>query len=318
MRVVVVYDIPGWAYWRRASAIKKYAPQGWSIESLPLAEFWHYDYSQTDVLFNLEYTIAPEVNSRIRGKYPHLKIVTGHNCASDRKPGMWEQSLKCSDLIVANNMEVFVAHGREQRTCCISNGIDHEDFFIQTPWEERKDKAIWCGSTGKGKRYEEVLLPLKESLERKGIICDFRAINGDGWHSAERVNREVVWDNPRQREWYNSARYVVCASVSEGTPNYLLEAAFCGCIPVSTKTGNIMEFGVDGVNCVLTEPEEMCRSVLKARSYGKTMSDAVVESLSSWRWEQRAKCYYELFRRVKQNDVRSFDYNSLFNDDYAI
>lgn len=296
-RILVIYDVRAWAYWRRAMGLQKFCPPNYIVDVAEYRSMNWPDLAKYDLVFLLEYTGALTLMSMMARHCPDAQLVVSHNSDSMRRRSLFDQNHKEADYVVCNNRDAFEYFERRERSCCISNGIDPDLFSVTTPIAERPHKVIWCGSSSKGKNYEGILRPLESRLESAGFEVDFRPIDGNGWDKTGEVKREVVYDDDTQRDWYNSASYVVCASDSEGTPNYLLEAAACGCVPVSTECGNILEFGRHEVNCLLV-PQEM-RAFLDAMEYARKnrerMSAAIVETMRPWSYVERAPYYFALF-----------------------
>lgn len=318
-RVLIIYDVHKdttkgrllWAYGRRAAALQKYAPTDFTVK---ISQFKDVKWDQSadfDLIFNLEYTAA--IRGRVAHYAPSVPIVYSFNSGSARKQSLWPMVKAEADWIIFNNLEAFEAGGRQPGTCCISNGIDAELWNRYVPIGQREHRAIWTGSPNpaKGKRYREVLLPLIELAKPHGFDVWLRPVSN--------VVESQVFTTEETACWYNSASYVLMASASEGTPNYLLEAAACGAIPICTKTGNIMEFGSDGFNCLFAEPtpESFLAALLRARENRESLSEAAAETMRS-RWSygepgQRAQWYFSLFRRLITDgagSIEPFSYHS--------
>ena len=150
-----------------------------------------------------------------------------------------------------------------------------------------------------------------------GFAVDFRPIGSDAFHGNE-PNREIVYDNKELVQWYNSASYVACTSLTEGTPNYLIEAAACGCVPVSTAVGAIREFGQHAENCVVI-PQRDVRSFIKALELARRdriyLSRSVEQTMQSWGYSERAEYFFEVFRRlIEGHPVKPFSYADTIPD----
>lgn len=300
MKVAIIYDVFGWAYHLRAQSLLRYAPENVEVEIFS-AEQIHQISNDTDIVFNLDY--ANSVRNRIPKEIP---LVTSFNCDSRRRHDRFDRVLAESDFVVINNQEAFDFYGRRNRTCCISNGVDTEIFYPESRIEDRPHRVIWCGSTGKGKRYYEILVPLKEIAEKHGFECDFRPI--------EDFRDPDILPYYAQRAWYAGGSYVVCASESEGTPNYVTEAVACGCVAVSLRVGNIQEWGKELENCVFVDgdsPEHFLVALLIAKPYRELLSAESQQLISSeWSYEKRAPIYFRLFERIVAGDVpKPFSYS---------
>jgi len=312
-RVLIIYDIHvetpkgrlEWAYARRSSALKKYAPPDFTVKTSQFADMKWDESADYDLIFNLEYTAA--IRGRVAHYAPNIPIVYSFNSQLKRKPAEWRMVKAEADWVVFNNLEAFEGAGRLPGTCCISNGIDSDLWHPYVPIEQRTDRAIWTGSPNprKGKRYQDVLLPLIELAKPYGFDVWLRPVS--------QVRADQVFTTEETACWYNSASYVLMASASEGTPNYLLEAAACGAVPVCTPTGNVMEFGGEGFNCIFAEPtpESFLAGLIKARENRESLSRNAANTMRD-RWSygapgERAEFFFQLFRRLIQDGMSSIE-----------
>jgi glycosyltransferase involved in cell wall biosynthesis len=61
---------------------------------------------------------------------------------------------------------------------------------------------------------------------------------------------------PQMAELFRRARVAVSPSLHDGTPNTLLEAMACGCLPVAFDGASLREWIVPGVNGLLVQPDD--------------------------------------------------------------
>jgi glycosyltransferase involved in cell wall biosynthesis len=154
----------------------------------------------------------------------------------------------------------------------------------------------------KGKGYQEILLPLADDAKELGFESDFRPV--------DEVNANTTQTTAEMHHWYNSGSYIVCASRSEGTPNTSLEGAACGCVLVTTKVGNALEWGRDGENMLFADRnrEAFLEALLLARDNRERLSAAgAAEMRNKWAYGEpanRAAVFYWLFRQIIENDAR--------------
>lgn len=326
-KVLIVYDVSskdteghtyGWAYWRRATALQKYAPADFHVDISAYRDVVWRRCGGYHLIFNLEY--ASPSRRRVKGHSPRpdVPLVVSFNSDSRRKPELWDRATREADFIVCNNVDAFEGYGRKLGTCAISNGTDMDVFRPHVPITDRPHRLLWTGSSGKGKGWSTVLQPLERLARDAGFETSFRTI--------DEMSQKVVYPTDRQVDWYNSGSYVVCASESEGTPNFLTEAVACGCVAVSVPVGNILEWGIQGRNCVLVgrSAEAFMQGLVYAKEHRSELSAA---GLATFRGEPvttapqrvwgyggengRAQYFYQLFRRIIENGphtVNPFSY----------
>lgn len=315
-RLMVIYDVSfptpdgpiGWAYWRRALAVQKYAPPHWQVDIFQYRDVPWDRCGEYDLIYNIDYTTGSR--HQIKGHQPnvHVPICISYNSDGNRRLEYWPTAREQADFLIVNNRHAFDHFKRPQRTCCISNGVDTDVFRYDVPITERAHKAVFAGSTGlrKQKGWPEVLRPLEKIAPEHGFETDFRPV--------DEISARYVKPTEQTVEWYNSASYVVCASLSEGTPNVISEGVACGCIAVTLPVGNVLEWGVDRENCVLVHertPEAFLAGLEYAREHRERLSAAGMETIrNGWSYGapgHRAKWYFALFEKILKRGVDSVD-----------
>jgi len=312
-KILIIYDVPGWAYARRATALKKYAPDDFDVDICSSNEGRTANLGNYQLIFNLDY-MTRGYDRMIQGQGLNTILVISHNRGSKSRleqfPDSYSPAQKCGFLII-NNLECFEFHERLPRSCNISNGVDADVWKCLTPIEEREKRIIWTGSGNikKKKGWHEVLQPMITQLEQRGFMPEFRAFPNGG------DIQTWAWPTEKMLEWYNSAFAVLCASEigHDGTPNTTLEGMTCGCVPVSTNDGNIREFGRDKENCVICERKiiSFVEGIEYAWEHRQRLSDAARETMKPWAYEHRAKYFFQLFRRLVDDgpvSVKPFSY----------
>ena len=290
--ILIVYDVPNWAYYFRAEALMKYAPEDFSVTiSSSFKELLHKkDYHLIFFLPFVHIHQLTEFCSKI-GKNP--VIATSFNIGWGYANNWLEEAMKYSDAVIINNFQMWDKSGRLPNTFYLPNGVDRDIFKYKVPVENRKPRLLWCGSKfhRKIKGYDDILIPLKDKLNNYGLQLDLRLIDSTG---QEKYSRQQM------ARWYNTGTIYLSASLAEGTPNTALEAASCGCTIVSTPVGNMLELIDHGVNGYITswDVDDFLKHALAAVEHQVILTQNMLKAIESWSWAERSKDFYALFRKL--------------------
>ena len=295
-RVRLLYDVPGWAYYRRCEALKKYAPDDFEVSTGPNygAAFRLAKSSgqPIDLALQLCYDCTDRLRKHItNGKY-NIVLVAGLNVAwESAAPYFRKQS--DADHIIFNSKMAWHKAGEREGTSYISNGVDREVFYARENPNMRKPRVLSLGSKfhRKNKGFDDVLPEVAKLLEPHGIPCDFRCVDS---HGRERMNLDEM------AAWYNTGTIYVVASQREGTPNPALEAAASGCVLVATEVGNMPELINNGRNgrLVRRDATEIAAAVVDCQDHYRQRWAAMEEVICDWNWKVRGQEYFALFRQL--------------------
>jgi len=278
-------------------ALQKYAPQDIKIDLFSRDQLASAADGRYDVALLLCYGKAVPFRRMLEVRQAPIRLIVGFNVGWGYRRDRLESLLECSDHIVLNNYENWHRQGRLSQTTWISNGIDTELFRVTRPFRDRAPKVIWTGS-----RYHQdnngdlkgrgLLEAIEPRLAREGIQWDWLEVDSHGDPHKKTL--------PEMIEWYNSAKCYVCASTTEGTPNPLLEAAACGCVPCSTRVGNATELIRPGMNGELVDrtEDELFEGICRCVKWHADMASRLRADIYRWAWQYRAREYYTLFRRL--------------------
>ena len=298
--LLIIADVRGWAFERRARALQRYAPADFNVDIDYMGDAGALSgISEYDIIFNIEYGMTRRVRQALRSCQSKAPLVNSHNADHRRAKDQFDDSREMADYIIFNNRQTYEYYGSLPGTCNISNGVELHDWGADASPGEREDKALWTGGDKPGKGCSDFMVPLSKIMG--DCEFDLRPIGRDGWTGPERaVNTEVIWPTDRMRDWYNTGKIILCCSDSDATPNYVLEGMACGLVPVTTRVGNAMEFGEGGKNCCFFEKNfsDAQKAIRHAIENYEEMSKAALEAISSWGWETRSQLFYEVFRSV--------------------
>jgi len=293
----IIYDVPGWAYHRRALNLQRWAPDDFEVSLAPLQRPGDLEEAlgpdPVDIVFVIPTHEARMVRRSIDERGWKTRLVGSWNAGWPLQLGPFYRSYGTTDAMVVNNRIAWERSGQLPRAHLLPNGVDLDTFRVQVPVESRTPKVLWVGSQlrRKQKGYDRIMLPLQESLRREGIDCELLLV--DSYDPANRSAEQMA-------DWYNEGTVLVCASTSEGTPNTALEAAACGCTVVSTPVGNMPELIRDGENGYLVQgdPAELLLAVRRAVSSYPSLAHRMQEDIRHWSWRRASAPFYRLFRTI--------------------
>lgn len=290
--ILIVYDVTGWAYYFRAKALMKYAPEDFSVtisssfkELLNERDF--------DLIFFLPFSHVSQLTEYCNQTEKNPVIITSFNVGWGYANNWLKEARENSDAVIINNFQMWDKSGRLSNTFYLPNGVDRNIFRYEVPVENRKPRLLWCGSEfhRKIKGYDDILIPLRDKLKRHGLELDLRLVSSTG---------RIQYSRQQMAEWYNTGTVYICASLAEGTPNPALEAASCGCTIVSTPVGNMPELIEHGINgyIVKWDTENFLEHALAAIKHQAVLTQNMQKIIESWSWANRSEEFYGLFRKL--------------------
>lgn len=281
MRIHVIYDVKGWCYWNVSQALLKHAPKSIQITTsnkLPP------NLSDYDIVLVTPYGRAPKYYYTC--KQYGVTLITSINIGLPRRLEVVELAYQNSDFMIFNNLSSYKQWGAVENTTCIPNGVDFDIFYNEK--RPRRNVALWCSST------------FHQELKGYNIIKDLEKVETlvvDS-HGIKKSRQEM-------REWYNSAKVFLILSESEGTPNPGLESAACGCVPVSTRVGNMPELIVHGTNgyfCERNLTSALHFINLAIKNYDE-LSSNMAKTIQDWDWRLQAQEYYRYFLKCRNDKL---------------
>lgn len=305
-RLLLLFDVEGWAFHNRALALKRYAPPDFEVHIAAWPTLR--EVPPHDLVFQLDSSVLRRFSDR-----PH---VFSWNSDPNRRRERWARTYAFADWIVCNNREAWRSYGQSERTCAISNGVDTEIFKVTSPISSRPQRVFWTGSgTPAKKKGLEIIEAARPELERQGFeIAAFPVESA----------ADAPFDVAGMVEQYNQSGYVLCLSESDSTPNTSLEGMACGCCLVTTWVGNVVEMSKalslrdSAIPALLVErdPNSLITILGAARGIRQGVAEYGRDVIHS-RWSygppgNRADYFFHLFRAlIERRPVRPFCYDSL-------
>lgn len=295
-RLHIVYDVPGWAYYNRAAALKKNAPSGWIVTISGTAPM---DLSGVDIVFMLPYGSVKEFQKRLSRTRGRTLLIGAMNVGLGRRmEKFWDLYNRC-DHVVVNNREFYdavIGGASKERLSGISNGVDRQIFAPQMDLTEPGQRVIWTGSVyhAELKGYK-LLKGMQEPLRQAGFDLQLNLVDS---HGKVKSLREMA-------EWYRRSFAYIVFSESEGTPNPALECASMGIPVIATKVGNMPELIENGINGYLLEDrnfETLLEKLTLLRENWWSVRENLLEKMVDWDWPIVAKRYFQMFEEVLERN----------------
>lgn len=294
MKLMILYDIKGWAYYHEAIGLQKYLRQNKidaSIENYPKF-YGKYSESQKkkyDLVFLYPRQARPLT-------YPPQKTITKFSSFGDFSK---QKDLNSDNFIkfVCTNKQILekaitqLPH-RKNKIVYIPLAIDTE-IFTNTPLEKRAKLTFAFAGNHKrrGKGYDII----SQSIKNAGNKINFKqALAGPNKLSYHQMN-----------DFYNSIDVIICMSSAEGGPLTGFEGGACG-VPMicGCKKSAIWEVTKNNKDCFKIERTEkaLTKKILELvenPELVKITSNNIYTTIKKYHsWKNVIKIYIKLFNEV--------------------
>jgi GT2 family glycosyltransferase/glycosyltransferase involved in cell wall biosynthesis len=183
----------------------------------------------------------------------------------------------------------------------IPPGIDLDTFRPRPEVARRDDMVLAIGRSNPLKNFPLTLAAWRALPEPRPELCLFGI-------EPELVSEPGVRyidspDDERVGELFSQATLFVQTSTHEGFALPPLEAMATGAAVVCTDAHGNRDFCVDGVNCLISEPDSRSVTATLARLLGDPqlrarLGQAGIETAADYAWERRISALEEFFQRV--------------------
>lgn len=222
-----------------------------------------------------------------------LAYIDQYAVSSEILNSIYSGSIGCpsADAVIADGVDLsmFIENHSQNKVC--------DDNEVVIGWA---GNSAWGAKSADHKGLVSVIKPAiaqlkKEGYSIKGLFCDRQ----ERWTAHE--------DMP---DYYHSIDIYVCASISEGTPNPVLEAMACGLPVLTTNVGIVSEaFGTKQQEFIVQDRHSSefinkLRKLVENSSLRKQLRDENIQSIKSWGWPQQID-QWESFICMALNTNRS-------------
>lgn len=288
-RVLVIADVPGWAWAKKAEQLRRHLGGPDSEFCVDVA----FTTNEAPVEgYDLYHTFEFPQTTQLPVGWRKTTGITAHvwQTWNARHGANTVRGWASTAVAVHANSRMLQAEIGEhlKRTIhYVPNGVD-EGFY--RPLRAKPFGKLAVGWVGKPNPRKGRAI-VEEACARAGV--EFRPV--------ER-NYKNALSPEEMREFYQGLHVLAVASDMDGTPNPALEAAACGCAVVSTRIGNMPEMVRDGENGHLVERDVGAMAAVLRQLAGDVrrtvlMGEAARETvLADWTWAMMAKNYADMWR----------------------
>ncbi|MEO7360259.1 MAG: asparagine synthase-related protein, partial [Gemmatimonadaceae bacterium] len=289
-RILAIADVPNWIFERHAKYLQEQLADDFNITvQFHTQQFDEDDY---DLIYPLEFGLVP--TSRITQPWKYVTALRSHvswqSHAPEQLGGYLNAYFQRTHVVserLRNEIAPFVP-----RIAYVTHGIDGT-IFAEQPRSHTPGKKLrvgWAGNRQTAvKGFDEYIKPLGDLAGVELVFCGYS-------------DRNLGLNEMAQ--WYRSIDVYVCASLSEGSNNSLIEAAATGCAIVTTDNGTVPEYLHDGVEALVVnrEPQAFIDAVSTLRDnlelrlqLGRAAAKAVHPA---WTWQVKAEEYRQFFQEA--------------------
>ena len=304
-KILIVSDVPGWAYDNVSSAIMKELQRDFEFHKLYAQDLPVINHQPYDIV----YVMYWGSDFLKRNFIPKNKL-----CLQVASFWSWQEKYQ---ITVEQLVRDYLNYACAVSTNCpglydgISplhpnvflnpSGVDIEKFHPHPPRSTKNNKPFyvgWTGSTdthGGNKGLYDIIEPVCQSLDNVHLTV---------------VTKERHWlPHHEMPKFYRDIDVYVCASKSEGTPNPVLEASASARTVISTPVGIVPMLISDGQNGILVRREQadIKAALVKLRDNRKLCADMgirnrMVIEKDGWSWKFRALNYKKMFSDILNAD----------------
>jgi glycosyltransferase involved in cell wall biosynthesis len=182
-----------------------------------------------------------------------------------------------------------------ERSICIQNGLDFNQFKIDNPFFNRKTNSVLFLSHFLELKGTKYALDAITILKRK-----YPTLHAAAFGIIEKPSSFPDFieyhRNPSQKKicsLYNASRIFIASSISEGWGLTACEAMMCGCAVVATDIPGHREFLIDGENGIFCRPGstdsiiEKVEWILSNEVRAEKMASKAPQTLKKFDWDSR-------------------------------
>lgn len=280
IKILCIVDSYDWALANRARSLEKHLTK-YNFEIKHFNDLKGINFNNYNIVYVLNWPIHGYIESKI-GRGRKYKLVTSVSSHVGRKDASSMRSLfnQYDAISTSSNFlykEFKPVYG--SKVFYTPFGVETDLFTPKIDPSINYDKFAWVGNSSRDvKRYPEIQKVFSS-------IPDAKLLTVTGGYSREKMN-----------SFYNKVGTVICYSISEGTPNPILEGASCGRSIISTNVGNVPELISKSTTLKpIVSSADLKLEIIKRLEEPKILDlegDFLrKEVLKDWSWHKRSKSF---------------------------
>ncbi|MBW2997924.1 glycosyltransferase family 4 protein [Candidatus Woesearchaeota archaeon] len=299
-RIMLVANIPGWAWDRKSRAIKKYLSKYYDFDiAYSKNKDTSFDgYDAVLLFYHVQHKRLRENLEKFKG-HIFLGVSSCFEVSKSFREGDGEKTV--IELAKRNNVSVFVNNkflinqfkNKIDKIYYNPNGVDINEFKTKTRIKNSSSLVVGFAGNSESKCVKgiyDIIIPAIKDLKNVSIKY------------LDKIKNPIPLK--KMPRFYNKIDCYICASETEGTPNPCLEAAACGRPLITTRVGNMPELVIDGENSLFVDRtiEDIKEKVIfyrdnkdKLIEHGKKIQKEIIKN---WNWKKAAQNYKLMFDDV--------------------
>jgi len=292
-RILFVVDTDQWAWGIKTREVRKHLSDEFEIDMLATIEkrleasspkTTKVDLSSYDLCFTYGYSFIDFLKS-----VPKHKKITG--VTAHRPTNIIAPKMAKATAIHANSSLLYKQVSKlHPNVYYLPNGVNENLFKFSPIPENREFTAGHVGKLSPRKGQKEIIEP---AIKEAGVkyVYHYNKFRDKKPHN-------------KMPKIYYKFDVALIASIEDGTPGSLLEAASCGRPAISNKIGNAPEFIKDGINGFLVgrninEYVEKLLWLQKNRKSLIKMGEEARKTVESgWTWKIQSENYRKMFKEL--------------------
>jgi glycosyltransferase involved in cell wall biosynthesis len=284
MKVLCIVDSYEWALNNRAQALKKYNQKHY-FDIKYFNDLNNISFENYDVVYSLNWPIHGYIYKKIKPNRRYRLVTTISSHIGQPKDSEFLKILNSYDAVSVSNKILyndFKSKFKKLKVFYTPFGVDTDLFYKKTEPELYNNVFGWVGNSSRSvKRYNNI------SNIFKSLGAEYEFLT---------VDHNSKFDKSKMNDFYNKIGTLVCFSISEGTPNPILEAAACGRNIISTPVGNVPDLIRKNKSIqVVSSIDDLKRAIIftfknsnKVKDNGSFLNK---EIYNNWTWEKRVNSF---------------------------